>query len=147
MDAVDNIPTHRQPPPDMFLLNNKYIDDIKQMRENTKDAKNSLTGQRQGPIAHALEHIPAFASSAPEWTAEHLTRFQIVVLQDQPSSYLFPDEYMITDNDETMKALKDQKFFTPDEKHIGDGEWDHDYLHHFFFTDLMLLLRGGDRAL
>jgi hypothetical protein len=146
MDAVDNIPTHRRPPPDIFLVNNKYIDDIKHMRENAKDIKHPLTGQREGPIAHALRHIPAFARPASEWTAEHLARFQIVVLQDQASSYLYPDEYIITDNNDTMEALKDQKFFTPDEKHIGNGQWDHDYLYHLFFTDLMLLLRGGDRT-
>ena len=146
MDVMEDIPTHRRPLPETLLINNKYIDDIKQMRENTKDATRPLTGQIRGPIAHALQHVPGFACSASEWTSEHLTRFQIVVFQDQPSSHLFPDEYLITDNDKTMKALKDNKFFSPDENHVSNGEWDYDCLHHFFFTDLMLLLRGGDRT-
>src|SRR5947207_11359888 len=114
MDDVNDIPTHRRSVPEMLLTDNKYIDDIKQMRGNTKDAQHPLTGQRQGPIAHAIQHIPGFACSASEWTREHLTRFQIVVLQDQPPSYLFPDEYLIRDpNDLTMKALEDQNFFSP----------------------------------
>ena len=147
MDNMDNvdIPTHRRPPPDRLLVSNKYIDDIKQMRGNTKDAKHPLTGQSQGPIAHTLQHIPTFACSASEWTSDHLTRFQIVVLQDQPSSNLFPEEYLITANDKTMKSLSDQKKNSPNEKQIGNGEWDHDCLNHLFCMDLMLLLGGGDR--
>ena len=45
---------------------NKYIDDIKQMREETKDARKPLTGEVQGPIAHALQNIAKFACSATD---------------------------------------------------------------------------------
>ena len=45
-----------------------------------------------------------------------------------------------------MKAFEDQNFFSPDENNISNGEWDYDRLHHLFFTDIMLLLRGGDRT-
>ena len=54
MDDVNDIPTHRRSVPEILLTDNKYIDDIKQMRGNTKDAQHPLTGQRQGSIAHAF---------------------------------------------------------------------------------------------
>lgn len=147
---VELIPSHRLPLL-VSLNDNKYIEDIRLMREDTRDSKHPHSGKPLGPIGDALQRdalqsTPTFAVSASEWTREHLTRFQIVVVQDRPSSDLFPDEYIIKDNDKTMKALKDQKFFAPDVKKIGNGEWDHDSIHHVFFTHLMVLLRGGDRT-
>ena len=143
---VERIPSNRIPPGPLTLLDNRYVDNIRTMREDTRDSKDPHSGLPLGPISHALQHISNFACSASEWTRDHLRRFQIVVLQDTPSSGLFPDEYIIEDNDKTMKALKDQKFFGPDIGKIGHGEWDQNSIHHDFFGFLMMLLRGDDRT-
>lgn len=114
------------------------------MREQTKHAKD-FNNNPQGPISHAIENVKEFSVSASEWGTEHLTRFQIIILRDQVSAYLFPYEYLLEYDDPTMMALATDGFFLPDASAIGNGTWDRSKLHHFFYLTMMLLCRGGNR--
>lgn len=143
---MDSIPLHRRPPPAEVLTDaNRYVRAIQEMREATKNAKD-FHNNPQGPISHAIENVKEFSVSSSEWNTEHLTRFQIIVLRDQISTYLFPYEYLLKDDDPAMMALATDGFFFPDASAIGNGTWDRSKLHHFFYLTLMLLRRGGDRT-
>ena len=133
---MDNVPLHRRhPPADVLTEANCYVRAIQKMRKDTKDP--------QGPISHAIENVKDFSVSASEWNTEHLTRFQVIVLQGQIPSYLFPYEHLLKDDDPTMMALATDGVFLPDASAIGIGTWDRSKLHHFFCLTMMLLRRGG----
>jgi len=139
---MDNVPLHRRPPPaDVLTEANCYVRAIQKMRKDTKNAKD--LDNPQGPISHAIENAKDFSVSASEWNTEHLTRFQVIVLQGQIPSYLFPYEHLLKDDDPTMMALATDGVFLPDASAIGNGTWDRSKLHHFFCLTMMLLRRGG----
>src|SRR5947207_6614840 len=86
--------------------NNEYIRQIRQMR-NEVHAVNYPDVKEQGPISHALERVDNFAAS--EWTLDHMLRFQVIVLENQPGVAMFPNEYVVGEKDKTLiAAMKDE---------------------------------------
>jgi hypothetical protein len=142
-----DLPSHRRPYASEVLSSkfNAYAKAIQQMREETKDAKGPLN-QPLGPIGHALETIKDFGRSASKWTEEHLTRFQVIVVDSQNATHLYPEEFFPTDNDSTMVMMKKDGFFNSTVKTISQGDWKKEKLYHYVFLSLMMLLRGGDRT-
>jgi hypothetical protein len=138
---------HRQYPGinDINLELNVDASEIKTMREETKEEKDEI-GNPVGPISDAIKRVKDFDCSASRWNDEHLKRFQVVVLKELDARYLFPEEYIPFDSDSTMKALKNDGFFSPTVKTIVYGEWKQDKLYHFVFLSIMQILRGGDRT-
>jgi hypothetical protein len=139
---MDATPLHRRPPP-LELLTAENNLDVKTILDMREAAKLVQGFPNKGPIAQASDDVK-FCVSASNWSAEHLTRFQIVVLREQIAPYLFPGEYLLLDEDPTMKALTADGFFVPDESAIRKATWDRSKLHHFFYLTLLLLHRGGD---
>jgi hypothetical protein len=111
------------------------------MRTETKDTKDKI-GNSLGPISHAVTCVNRFNCSASGWTKEHLTRFQIIVLNDLTANHLFPDEFIPSDSDSTMSALKSEGFFKVPPEAISRGGWKKDELFHFVFLYMMMLMRG-----
>ena len=115
------------------------------MREEMREKKNR-SGNPLGPISHAINAVKHFNCSGSAWTIDHLTRFQVVTLNEVVTADLFPEEYLPYDSDITMKALKNDGFFSPTAEAIALGEWKREKLFHFVFMTMMLILRGGDRT-
>jgi hypothetical protein len=95
-----------------------------------------------GPIFHALETIPGFSRSPSEWSEDHLCRFQVVINDEQPDEPLFPNEYVVSDNDKTLKAICEDGFFLPTDKDLTARVFSA-RLHSGFFMDLMQLMTEG----
>lgn len=123
----------------------KHVQAIQTMRDQTLGAK-GLLNTDIGPISHAVEYVEDFDCSASGWGREHLTRFQIVVREGCFAPYLYPEQFVPDNTDNTIITLQSEGFFTPTAEKIGLGEWKQDDLSHFVFLYLMLLLRGGDRT-
>jgi hypothetical protein len=146
IDDEHDGPLHRRPPPPQVISSrNDYVRAINEMRSEIRHAINP-NGNILGSISHALDNVPGFGCSASEWTKQHLTRFQTLVLEGQVSSYLFPDIYMLEDTDDVMLALINDGFFDVEMTAVAHGQWNTDKLHHFFFLNMMVLLRGGDKT-
>jgi hypothetical protein len=134
---------HRQCPPVSDLQDNYYFNSIMRMRESVDHAARPDGTPWDGPIDHALRNIRDFDSSASGWTEAHITRFQAVVLEHQRTEMLFPLDYAPSADDKALKKMKEDGFFEPTKNNITNGEWDQTKLFHYFFHDLLNLLRGS----
>lgn len=109
---------------------------IQRMR-NEVDIFNKGRENGFGPIFHALEYLTGFSLSLSEWSEHHLCRFQVVI-HGQTHEALFPNEYVVSDNDKTLKAITEDGFFVS-----ADGDFAtpalSGKLHSGFFMDLLQL--------
>jgi hypothetical protein len=108
---------------------NAYAKGIQQMRAETKDAKDHLN-QPLGPIGHALQTGEGFDRPASKGTEEHLTRFQVIVVDSQNATHLYPEEYFLNDDDSTVVMMKNDGFFNPTVQTISQGDWNKEKLYH-----------------
>jgi hypothetical protein len=136
-------PPHRQYPPVSDLQDNFYFNAIMRMRESVDNEARPNGTPWDGPIDHALHTIRDFDSSASSWTEAHIARFQAVVLQDQRNEMLFPLNYAPSVDDKALKKMREDGFFEPTKNNITNGEWDQTKSFHYFFHDLLNLLRGS----
>ena len=97
---------------------------IQRMR-NEVDIFNKGRGNSYGPISHALENLPGFSLSLSDWSEHHLCRFQVVI-NGQTDEALFPNEYVVSDNDKTLKAITEDGFFRLNRERFRDSrfEWE-----------------------
>jgi hypothetical protein len=91
----------------------------------------------------ALQTIRDFACSASGWTAEHLTRFQVIVLRDQLPDAMFPSEYALSADDRTYAAIQAEGFFNPTKIDIAHGKWAPKMCNDFFIHLMQLCWRGN----
>jgi hypothetical protein len=134
-------PNHRLIP--VLSDENKYVADIIEMRRSIQGI-DTPEGLQIGPISHALETIENFGSSASEWTRDHIIRFQVVCLMEQPASKMYPSQFLPGNDDPLMKAFDEEKFFDPTIDAVKVGDWKYDNLNNNFFLDLIQLLIGVD---
>lgn len=122
---------------DTVDVGNACVCRIQQMR-NEVDIFNKGQENSYGPISHALENLPGFSRSPPEWSADHLCRFQVVTDVEQPDELLVPNEYVVSDNDKTLKAMIEDGFFLPGDEDLAARAFS-PKLHSGFFMDLLQL--------
>lgn len=116
---------------------------IQRMR-NEVDIFNKGRGNSYGPISHALENLTGFSLSPSDWSEHHLCRFQVVINR-QTDEALFPNEYVVSDNDKTLKAITEDGFFVSTEKHFATPALS-GKLHSGFFMDLLQLSAKGEEG-
>lgn len=95
------------------------------------------------PIDHALETIPNFECSASSWTQEHLTRLQVVVLEEQPDQQLFPAEWVVRDDDRAVMKMMADGFFALTKEDVSKSKWDTSKPFHNFFLHLLHIQRAS----
>ena len=126
---------------DTVDVENACVHRIQRMR-NEVDIFNKGQENSHGPISHALENLPGFSRSPSEWSEDHLCRFQVVINDEQPDEALFPNEYVVSDNDKTLKAITEDGFFLPTDKDLAARAFSA-RLHSGFFMDLLQLMAEG----
>jgi hypothetical protein len=91
-------------------VDDPFICRIQRMRREV-DTFNEDREPCYGPISHALETLPNFSCSHSGWSMEHLCRFQVVAKDEPTEELMFPAQYMVTDDDKTLKAITEDGFF------------------------------------
>jgi hypothetical protein len=117
---------------------------IQRMR-NEVDIFNKCRENSYGPISHALENLPRFSLSPSEWSEDHLCRFQVVINNGQTDEALFPNEYVVSDNDKTLRAITEDGFFVSTEKDLLTPALS-GKLYSGFFMDLLQLSAKGEEG-
>ena len=105
-----------------------------------------MVGTSKGPIGFAIDNIEGFVSSGSNWQREHLIRFQVVVFDNQYARAMFPVQYILQNDDNTIKALDMSGFFGPNVDDIVQGRWDSNKTYNNVFLDILGLLRGDSPA-
>jgi hypothetical protein len=136
-------PMHRQRPPQWYLDSDPYAQRIKFMRDEVDAAPPRADGPPYLPIDHALETIRNFESSASSWTRDHLTRLQVVVLENQRGQQLFPADWVVRDDDKAVMKMLTDGFFAPSKAEVSKGVWDTTKPFNNFFMHLLHIQRAS----
>jgi hypothetical protein len=108
------------------------------MRDEVDATAPRADGLKYLPIEHALANFDCSASS---WTPEHLTRFQVVVLEGQNDQQLFPADWAVRDDDKAVVKMIADGFFAPTKVDVSKGKWDNTKPFHNFFLHLLHIQR------
>ena len=65
------------------------------------------------------------------------------MLETQPNEQLFPIEYAVSVEDKALKKMEADGFFKPTKEDISRGAWDSTKSFHYFFSDLLHILRDS----
>src|SRR5579859_1516059 len=134
---------YRRCPPPRALATHPDVIRIKSMRDEVDATPPRADGLPYLPIDHAVETIPNFACPASSWTQEHLTRLQVVVLENQGDHQLFPEEWAVRDDDKAVMKMMADGFFAPTKEDVSNGEWDTTKPFHNFFLHLLQIQRAS----
>jgi hypothetical protein len=120
-------------------VNDADVRQIGRMR-NEVHAYNKSTDSSYGPLSHALKTVPNFSRS---WTAEHLCRFQVVAIDDEPHTTMFPAQYIVSEDDKTLTAIREDGLFLTTNETLGDRVFS-TKLYNGFLMDLLQLAIHGE---
>jgi hypothetical protein len=105
---------------------------------------------KQGPIANGLRMFPDFSDPASGWNEEHLGRFQIVTLHNQPVHKMFrhtTSPYACDIDKAVYEAMKMDGMFEPinEDSIVAMGRRiNSNKGYTCFYMDLMALMRPSD---
>jgi hypothetical protein len=136
-------PYHRQPPAPAELRSHPHLARIKRVRAENRAASKATDDEPGGPLTNGLRSIKDFANPASGWNEEHLSRFQIVVMFNQPSEKMFSKQL----DKKGYQTMVEDDFFEITRESATKGVWPKNKAHACFFMDLMQLLhRNGDET-
>ena len=126
--------SHREVNLELLDPENEYI---RRIRE--RHASKSAAANVQVQISEVIDRTDEFSSSASEWTTDRLCQLQVVVVDDQLDSAMFPGPYIVSDEDKTLIAVKEDGYFVPECQDVMVHAWN-SKMHNNFFIDLMQIL-------